>query len=293
MLIADTLAGLGYLECMTLALQPPGVAQRWRDCGIDVAVVVEILNPLSEDQRWMRFSLMPALLAHAARERSTRPLHTFELGHVFAARPGDPEERNLVTLLAVTKPGIEQPWTDAAFLTAKSDVLALLRAVTGADARVVRGAAPGLHPGKTAELRIGDRSVGHVGAVDPRLLRAYEIADNAVAAVIDIDALPPPVTRAVAPLSKYPALERDLAFVAGLDVTAGDLIAAMRPHPLVRRLDVFDEYRGPQIGDGKKSLAVRVTLQRDDATLTDADADAAVGAIVADLRERFGAALRG
>jgi phenylalanyl-tRNA synthetase beta chain len=295
MAIARALAGLGYAECLTLALQPQSVAGRWRAFGLAVPPCIEILNPLSEDQRWMRFSILPALLEHAARERTLRPLRTFEIGHVFADASPAPHEINVVTLLATTKPVPGQPvWRDAAFLDASSDVRALVRSVTGYDARLERGAEPGLHPGKTATIYAGDVNVGFVGGVDPRLLRAADINDDAVAAVVFIDRLPPHQVRAYRPPSKYPAVERDLAIVVGPAVSAADVTATIRSAtPLARSIDVFDEYRGPQIGAGKKSLAVRIVLQRDDATLTDADADAALAQVLAGLRGAHGAAPRG
>ena len=93
--------------------------------------------------------------------------------------------------------------------------------------------------------------------------------------------------------SRFPPVERDLAIVLDAGVPAADVLRAVRAHPDVRNAAVFDEYRGSQVGVAKKSLAVRVTLGRDDATLTDADAEGALAAIVAGLRERFGATLRG
>jgi phenylalanyl-tRNA synthetase beta chain len=150
-----------------------------------------------------------------------------------------------------------------------------------------------MHPGKTAALRIDGALVAMVGVVDPRLLHAYDIGDDVVAAGIDIEALPP---RAIAPFvapSRFPSIQRDLAVVLAADVPAADIVAAVRAHPDVRQAHVFDEYRGAQIDVAKKSLAVRVALQRDDATLTDALADEVMAAIVADLRNRFGATLRG
>ena len=291
--IATTLAGLGYHECMTLALQPIAIAERWRASGLAVPPLVQITNPLSEDQRWMRFSLLPALLAHAERERATRPLRTFEIGHVFSDAPDAPQERNVVTILATTRKRADQPaWRDDAFLAAKSDVLALVRAITGVDAAIERDTASGLHPGKTARLLIGTTVVGRLGSVDPRLLRLHDIDDDAVSADIFIDALPAPVVRRFIAQSKYPAVARDLALIVPPDLAAGDLVATFRLQPLVRTVDVFDEYRGPQIGADKKSLAVRVTLQRDDATLTDAQADAAIAAIVSELQATYGATLR-
>jgi phenylalanyl-tRNA synthetase beta chain len=269
------------------------VADSWRALGIDVPPVVEITNPLSEDQRYMRFSLLPALLDHAARTRR-RPLRTFELGHIFADDAAAPHETRVLTMLATTKKRVGQPaWRDDAFLETKSDVLALVRAVTGIDATVERGAMPGLHPGKTARILAGATPIGFVGTVDPRLVRDADLDADLVAAVLFVDELPPSSVRRYVPRSRYPAVERDLALVLDPDTAAATITATVRKHRLVRAADVFDEYRGPQIGDGKKSLAVRVTLQRDDATLTDADADAAIAAIVADLGATTGAVLRG
>jgi phenylalanyl-tRNA synthetase beta chain len=294
MAIAHTLAGLGYAECLTLALQPAAIAERWRAIGIEVGGVVEIANPLSEDQRFMRFSMLPALLEHAERERAVRPLRTFEIGHVFADAPQAPRETNVATIVATTKPVAGQPpWRDAAFAATASDVRAFVRAVTGIDARLERGTAPGLHPGKTARIFTGDAVVGYVGAVDPRLLRAHDLGDDVVAAVVFIDLLPPRAVRRFVPLSKYPPVERDLAIVIAPEVSAAEIVETVRAATsVVRRAEVFDEYRGPQIGADKKSLTVHIVLQRDDATLTDADGDAAIALIIEALRARHGAIVR-
>lgn len=279
--LARRLAGHGYIEFVTLSLQSGSVAQTWRDAGIAIDEPVEIVNPLSEDQRWMRFSLAPALLSFAARDRALRPYRVFELGHVFAAAQPDPHERVDLTVLHAGGP--------EAFGRLKSDVLALVRAVTGADPRVVRGTFASLHPGKTAAIVVGETTVGFVGVVDPRLAHAYELADDTALATIFVETLPPHTVRRYVEPSKFPPVDRDLAVVVPLDVLAGDLAEAARSEELVRSATVFDEYRGPQVGDGKKSLALRIVLQSDDATLTDEAADVAIARVIAALRERFGA----
>jgi phenylalanyl-tRNA synthetase beta chain len=288
--LATLLAGLGYTEVLSLSLQPGSVAQTWRENGIAVGEPVEIVNPLSEDQRWMRFSLMPALLEFAARDRALRPYRRFELGHVFAngaASDGvamDPVES--VHLTALHAGG------ESAFGRLKSDLFALLRRVTGNEARVERGTMPGLHPGKTAALRAGETVVGYVGVVDPRLARAYDVAETTALATLFVEALPAYATPKYVAPSKFPPIERDLAVVVALDVLAGDVTDAVLGEPLARSATVFDEYRGPQAGEGKKSLALRIVLQSNEKTLTDEDADAAMQRIVAVLRERFGATPR-
>ena len=286
--LAGAIAALGYTEVLSLALQPAAVAETWRENGIAFDDAVEIVNPLSEDQRWMRFSLAPALLGFAARDRALRPYLRFELGHVFAQAPqsaGDPRERVELTALHAGGP--------SAFARLKSDVLALIRHATGAEARVVRGAYGSLHPGKTAALLIGETVVGYVGVVDPRLARAYEVADTTALATLFVEALPSRTVSRYVPPSKFPPVDRDLAVVVPLDTLAGELADAVRgAEPLVRSATAFDEYRGPQVGEGKKSLALRIVLQSDEATLTDEAADAALQRIVAVLRERFGASPR-
>jgi phenylalanyl-tRNA synthetase beta chain len=289
--LAVTLAGLGYTEVLSLSLQPGSVAETWRASGIAIDEPVEITNPLSEDQRWMRFSLAPALLEFAARDRAVRPYLRFELGHVFAQSSPDPRETvHLTALHAGPSTGSGQA---SAFGRLKSDVLALLRRITGLDARVERGTFASLHPGKTAALHVGETLAGYVGIVDPRLARAYDVADTTALATLFVEALPPYVTPKYVAPSKFPPVDRDLAVVVPESVLAGDLAGAVREEPLVRGATVFDEYRGPQIGDGKKSLALRIVLQSDETTLTDEAADAAMQRIVATLRERFGAVPRG
>ena len=290
--LAASLAGLGYHEGMTLALQPASVAVRDRVLGMQVPRPVEIVNPLSEDQHDLRYSMVHAHLAMVARDRP-RPYRTFEIGHVFWDAAPDPVERNVAFVLVATPAAGEPDWRSTPFLALKADLLAVVRALTGRDAGVVRARPLHLHPGKSADILIEGMRIGSLGVVDPRLVRAYEIDDDVVAGWLEIDALPARVTRPLIAASRFPAIERDLAFVLGVDAAAADVAAAARAHEGVRDARAFDEYRGAQIDVAKKSLALRVTLQRDDATLTDAQADATIAAVVADLRERFGATLRG
>jgi phenylalanyl-tRNA synthetase beta chain len=290
--LAATLAGLGYRECMTLGLQPAAIADRDRALGFEVPAAVEIANPLSDDQRYLRYSMLHAHLGLAARDR-LRPYRTFEIGRVFADAQPVPVERNVALVLAVTPRANEPDWRSTAFSALLADTLAAVRALTARTPELERVAVPLLHPGKTAALTLDGVRVATVGVVDPRLARAYDIDADVVAAEIAIEALP---ARAIAPFiapSRFPAVERDLAIVVDAGVPAGDVLGAVRAHGDVCSATIFDEYRGAQVGADKKSLAIRVLLQRDDATLTDALADDTIVAIVADLNARTGAILRG
>jgi phenylalanyl-tRNA synthetase beta chain len=141
---------------------------------------------------------------------------------------------------------------------------------------------------------IDGKDVAAIGAVDPRLVASFDVGARVYAGRIRFADLPAyRVPRYTAP-SKFPPLSRDLALVVAPHVAAKDIEYAARAgaNGALADVRVFDEYRGPQVGDGKKSLAVRITLQRADATLTDAEADDYVASILASLRERCGAVIR-
>jgi phenylalanyl-tRNA synthetase beta chain len=290
--LAATLAGLGYHECMTLGLQPAAIADRDRALGFEVPAAVEIANPLSDDQRYLRYSILHAHLAMVARDR-VRPYRTFEIGHVFADAQPVPTERNVALVLAATPRVSEPVWRSTPFAALLADTLAAVRALTARTPELERTTAPLLHPGKTAALTLDGVRVATVGVIDPRLMRAYGIDDDVVAAEIAIEALPKRAIAAFAAPSRFPAVERDLAIVVDAATAAGVVLTAVRAHAGVRSAEIFDEYRGAQVGAEKKSLAIRVLLQRDDATLTDAIADETIAAIIEDLKTRTGAILRG
>jgi phenylalanyl-tRNA synthetase beta chain len=291
--VAHALAAAGYREAVTMSLQPATVAQTYARAGIALGgEVVEIRNPLSEDQRYLRFSLVPGLLAIAARYAGGGPLRVFEIGHVFEGV--EPYETSGVAWLAVLPRGDEPAWRDGGFSTFKGESEACLRALCGRAPEAVTGERPGWHPGKTAVLLVGDRDVATVGALDPRLAAAYEIDGRVYAGWMRLADLPAyAVPRYHAP-SKYPPISRDLALVVAPHVPAKDIEHAVRAagNGEVAAVRVFDEYRGPQLRADEKSLAVRVVLQRPDATLTDAEADRLIAAILNSLEERCGARLR-
>jgi phenylalanyl-tRNA synthetase beta chain len=298
--VADAFARGGYREVMTLSLQPGRIYERFVAAGIALpAPPVEIRNPLSEDQRFMRFSLVPGLLALAAKYEARAPLRVFEIGHVFerAASPvgGDDEFEIPATAWMYVAPKRDEPaWRDSGFLGIKGDTMAIVRAMCGRDADAVTASTAMLHPGKTASVIVDGRDVASIGAVDPRLLAAYEIARPVYIGTMLMDALPAYRVPQYRPQSRYPSVERDLALVVAPDVPAHEIVHLIRESAdgIARCVEVFDEYRGPQIGPDRKSIAVRITLQRDDATLTDAEVDAHIATILSTLRERMGAEVR-
>ncbi len=291
--VAHALVALGYRETVISSLQPAAVAETYARAGVALpGPVVEIENPLSEDQRFLRFSLLPGLLGLAAKAPRDAPFRAFEIGHVFYGEqyveaPG-------VAWLTTLPRSAEPAWRDGGFLSFKGESLGLLRVLTARDAEAGAVTEAAWHPGKAARLRIDGSDVATIGAVDPRLLAAYGVESRAYAGWLRFSDIPAYAVPRYAAPSKYPPIARDLALVVAPEVPAQAIEDAVVAggSALVESVRVFDEYRGSQISDGKKSLAVRIVLQRDDATLTDGDADTAVAAILAALRDRCGALLR-
>ena len=290
---ARALKGLGYREAVTLSLHGAQAFERFRRAGLEPdRQPLEVRNPLSEEQRYLRDSLVPGLLGYLA--RADAQARVFEIGHVFFSEEGAVAERASLAFAFSAAPLDEPPWRDTHFLRLKGDAEALLRAVTGRRAETQPGSQTGLHPGKTAVLSVDGRSVGTIGAVDPRLCKAYDLALRAYACTLELQGLPAYASPLYRPPSKYPSTYRDVALVVDIPTYARDIERAVARAlgPTCTGVAVFDEYRGPQVGEGRKSLAVRMTLQRFDATITDEEADAAVARVLDALRDELGATIR-
>ncbi|HZT11957.1 MAG TPA: phenylalanine--tRNA ligase subunit beta [Candidatus Baltobacteraceae bacterium] len=292
--VAQTCAALGYREIASYALQGAHVFEKLRRAGVDPGVTpVEVLNPLSEDQRYLRFALWPAMLQYLS--RVGEPLKVFELGHTFADVNGQPEEHAKLAF-AFTAQTLDEPaWRDSHFLALKGDAYALVRALTGrSDVETAPDERPGLHPGKTGIVLLDGREIVSFGCLDPRVAHAFDLRLPAYVATVYLDNIPDYRVPQFKVPSKYPSTYRDLAVVCEPDVPAAKVqeTIARAIGALCTQVRAFDEYRGPQIAPGKKSLAIRVTMQRFDRTITDEEADAAIAAAVTALQTELGAALR-
>ncbi len=264
--VEDVLAGCGLSEAYTPSLVG---ADPDRDA-------LRLPNPLSSDQSILRTTLLPSLLAAAERNRSVgnEGVALFEIAHVYLPTGEQlPDEHLRVA-------GV----LEGVYADAKGVVDTLLEALK-IEASVERGSHPLLHPGKTARL-----PQGWIGEVHPGVATgwaAFELDLAELAAAMPERVLYEDVIT-------FPSVLQDLAFVVDEDVPAAALAAAMREAagPQLREVKVFDEYRGEQIGAGKRSLAFRVAFGATDRTLTDEDATELRGRIVALLGERHGAELR-
>jgi phenylalanyl-tRNA synthetase beta chain len=265
--IEDALVGLGFAEVVTPSLRV--------DDSDPNALRLE--EPITIDLAVLRTSLLPSLIDLARRNADVgnERVALFEIARVYLPSNGDlPQERKHVA-------GILQ----GGFSRAKGVVEALY-SVLHADPRFGSGRHELLHPGKTAVLE-----AGWVGEIHPALLEgtwsAFELDLERL-----FEAARDPVK--YEDVISYPPVRQDLAFVVAEDVQARDLIDAAHEAagPALREMRVFDVYRGPQAGEGRKSIAFSVAFQSPERTLSDEDAAALRERIVAALRERFGAELR-
>lgn len=292
--LASTLAALGYHEVGLYALIGTSISDAIDRSGLAPShAIVEVRNPLTEEQRMLRWSLGPGLFEYFA--KIDRPYRIFELGHVFNLDEGGvPTEEAMLAFGFAAEPLDEPAWHDTHFLRLKGDVEALIRAVSGITVETTRDVRSGYHPGKSAVAMWKGREVAAFGKIDPRLNKGFGVRLPLYMCAIYLDNLPEYQQPLYQPPSRFPSTYRDLAVVLGLDVDADQLASVVRRAigPLCTNVAVFDEYRGPQVGKDRKSVAVRATMQRDDATITDDEADAAIANVLEMLRDELGATIR-
>jgi phenylalanyl-tRNA synthetase beta chain len=304
---ADLLRGRGLSEVVTFSFVAPGVTARLRLPPDDARTrVLLINNPLSEDLSAMRTTLLPGLLTTAQRNLS-RDLASpalFEIGRVFLSNGPDmqPEERlHLGVLLA----GDATPKTwraearQADFYVVKGLLAGVLEGL-GVDWRLVDGGPSFLHPGRAAEVLIGADDAGYLGELHPQVARDFGLEDlEHPPSVFEIDlgrtlAAAERKERRFSDLITYPPVYQDIAVVVDEAVEAQTVLDTVRAAgaPELRSVRIFDVYRGEQVGEGKKSLALRLEFQSPERTLTDEDVAAIRSRIEQRLAQEVGGTLR-
>jgi phenylalanyl-tRNA synthetase beta chain len=269
-----------------------------------------LANPIASDLSDMRPSLIPGLLAAAQKnaDRGMADVALFEVGQVFRGdRPEDQFTAAGGVRRALAKPaGMGRHWsapaTEVDAFDAKADALAVLVAA-GAPAQalqIVPGGPAWLHPGRSGTIQIGPQNVlGYFGELHPRALEALDAEGPVVAFEVILEKIPEPKpkpTRAKPVLELFPfqPVARDFAFVVDRTVKAADILRATQSvdRKLITNVSVFDVYEGKGIEPGKKSVAIAVTLQPREKTMTDEEIDAVAARIVAEVGKRTGGTLR-
>ncbi len=305
------LAARGMTEAVTWSFISKPHAELFGGGQAELALA----NPIAADLSDMRPSLLPGLVrsAQANADRGFTDVALFEVGQIFRGdRPQDQfiAASGLRRGLASSK-GVGRHWTGAATadaFDAKADALAVLTAagapVQGLQvvpAQEAKNVPAWLHPGRSGAIQIGPQNVlGYFGELHPRALEALGAEGPLIGFEVILDRIPdakakPTRAKPLLELSAFQPVSRDFAFIVDRGVKAGDIVRAAQgvDRKLITAVDVFDLYEGKGIEDGKKSIAIAVTLQPRDKTLTDQEIEAVGAKIVADVTKKTGGVLRG
>ena len=296
------LASRGMVEAVTFSFMPSSQAALF---GGPVKPEMMLANPISADLDVMRPSILGNLLAAAQRNANQGypDLALFEVGPQYA----DPTPKGQSQMATGIRAGTTAPrdWTrqqrpvDA--FDAKADLLALLEVLgaPAANAQVSTDAPDWYHPGRSGCLRLGPNVLGCFGELHPRLLQAYDLKGPVAGFELFLDRVPMPKakkgsTKPFLKLSPFQPVERDFAFVVGTEIAAEQILRAAKgaDKALVSEVGVFDVYEGTNLGEGKKSVAISVTLQPTERTLTEEDIEAVSQKIVAQVEKATGGSLR-
>ncbi|MBN8106713.1 phenylalanine--tRNA ligase subunit beta [Vibrio vulnificus] len=297
--VRDLLVDRGYHEAITYSFVEPE-QQKLVVPGVDALILP---NPISAEMSAMRLGLIQGLLntvVHNQKRQQPR-VRLFEYGLRFipcdTAENGMRQEPMLAGVIAGTRS--EEHWNidtnTVDFFDLKGDVEAILELSANDKAySFVAAKHPALHPGQSAAIVVDGKEIGVIGTVHPELERKFGLNGRTIVFEIEWSAINRKVIPEAVALSKFPANRRDIAVVVDEAVASGDIVNACLEvgGEFLKAAKLFDVYVGKGVEEGKKSLAIALTLQSNERTLEDADIAGAVDAIVAHVSEKFGASLR-
>ena len=291
--VSEVCRALGYSEILTYSFISPSYYDKIRlpeDSPLRNSI--RILNPLGEDTSIMRTTAIPSMLETMVRNdnQNNQAVRLFELARIYLPQEGQPlaNEKQQLILGAYGN--------EASFFKLKGAVETLLKAFQiQAEYRADHTNAT-FHPGRCADVIVGGEVIGILGEIHPLTMENYGVEGEYYVAQLDFNSILAAKggMPAFKPLPKFPAITRDLAVVCDKSVPVGELQEAMisASKGLVKEIRLFDIYTGVPIPAGKKSVAFSLVLRHDDRTLTDAEADEEIQAILEVLKEKFGAVLR-
>jgi phenylalanyl-tRNA synthetase beta chain len=301
------LAARGLVEAVTWSF----IAKKQAELFGGGAPELALANPIASDLSDMRPSLLPGLVASAQRNahRGYPDVALFEVGQIFQSDTPETQfmaATGLRRALAKTS-GIGRHWSSPArevdAFDVKADALAVL-AAAGAPTQtlqIVPGGPAWFHPGRSGTIQMGPQTVlGHFGELHPKVLQALDAEGPLVGFEVILNRIPEPKAKAtrakpMLDLSPFQPVERDFAFVVDRKVKAADILRAAQSadRKLVTNVTLFDVYAGKGIDPDKKSIAIAVTIQPREKTLTDQEIEALGAKIVGEVVKKTGGTLRG
>lgn len=289
----SVLAGEGYMEACNYSFYSPKDLDLLRlPADAPERGAIRILNPIGEDLSVMRTILAPSMIANVVRNvrRGNDGGRLFELANVYL-----PKELPLKELPDERKHLVLALWGEGDFFDIKGAIEALAEAF-GLKLSFERGEKPFLHPGITAVVKLGEKEVGWLGELHPAIAAELALEKRVCLAELDYAAMERKFARDIVYKSvpKFPAAVRDLAVVVGEDVTCAQMTECiLRSCKAAKKAELFDVFRGPRLGVGKKSMAFHITfVPEGDKPLTPENVDAFFKKIVAALGKNCNAELR-
>jgi phenylalanyl-tRNA synthetase beta chain len=291
----EVLAGAGFTETWNPALVSGRLLENLR---VD-AHAMRVSNALSDDMDTLRTSLLPSLVGVVGLnlDRGRQGVKVYEIASAFLAPVGDKSEQPDEPLRfgAVATAGPSGEAGRLAFYAMKAVLDACMAAVGAPPVAYQRGAQDLFHPGRCAAVLLDGRLLGYIGELHPTVASTFKIEGRMVAIEIDIE----PVLAAsriprAQPLPRFPAVERDLAVVVEDHIAAGALLATIKEigGEFLEQARAFDEYQGPQVPEGHKSIAFALTFRSPERTLTDAEVDKVMMETKLGLQKRHRARFR-
>jgi phenylalanyl-tRNA synthetase beta chain len=299
-------AASGLIEAVTWSF----VSRKQAEIFGGGAASLSLANPIAAELSDMRPSLIPglALAAQKNADRGYADSALFEVGQIFL---GDKPEEQLMAATSLRRgtakvAGSGRQWSGSSgavdVFDAKADALEVLEACGAAvdKVQIVRGGPSYLHPGRSGTFQLGPKNVlAYFGELHPAALEALGVEGPVAVSEVMLDRIPEPkqkATRAKAALtlSPFQPVARDFAFIVDRAIASADIVRAAQgaDKNLITAVDVFDLYEGKGIEPGKKSLAISVTIQPVEKTLTDAEIEAIANKIVEEVKKKTGASLR-
>ncbi len=259
-----------------------------------------LLNPISPEMAVMRLSLWPGLLQTLRYNQHRQQINQrmFETGLCFI--PSEQEllqQRYLAGVLAGQTNGViwDRPERPVDFFDAKADVEAIIALTANASSfSFIAAEHPSLHPGQTARIMRNDKAIGWLGALHPSIIKQLDLTGPVFLFELQFDELAIAPLPHYSPLSKYPAIRRDISFLVDeqISVQAIKEKILQSAGEILKDVSLFDLYQGQHIESGKKSLAMGLTIQHPTRTLVDAEVAEFMDAVLVTLQKAFNVKLR-
>jgi len=303
--ICNLMAECGLNEIITLSFMNPRAFDMLnlpQEHTLRNAVTVQ--NPLSEEQRVLRTTMLPGILDILSRNtaRKNRDLAFFEMGRIFIPVKGEKLPQEKLTLAAAVMGKTRAGWQSAAqemdFYHLKGVLETLFDTLNIKKYNLVpENREISCHPGRTARVEIGGEALGVIGEIHPNVAENYRLNERVYVMQLDVETLLRFAggVKQYSPLPRYPAMERDMAIVVSKDIMAGDINRIIRKSAgnLLERISLFDVYQGSQIKEGFKSMGFSLRFQSPERTLTDEEVNVIHQKIQQALKDNFQAELRG